>query len=222
MFSLSSRNKSCPRPALGGVAAASLLVCFGAQVQAATATADFTVTLPVNAPVCTVTTGAADIKLTTGASAQQMTKAYLQSAGFDLNNKTGGGLYASPNFNQTATIKCTTPATPINSVWIKPTGGDKALKEKDKYTWLVDSKGNKASGGNLYMGFEQLKVNDKDAFQSYKDGPYKSTFTTSNVADGTATVTWRPVVWADYPDTTPMGTPEGGSYGASGQIIVDY
>ncbi|MDN6884683.1 hypothetical protein QMO14_13855 [Variovorax sp. CAN2819] len=221
MSSLSFWNESRLRSALGGVAAASLLVSFGVQAQAASATADFTVTLPVNAPVCTVTTAAADIRLTTGASAQQMTKSYLQSAGFDLNNKTNGGMFASPNFNQTATIKCTTPATPISSVWIRPTG-DKALKEKDKYTWLLDTKGNKASGGNLYMSFEQLKVNDKDAFQSYKDGPYKTTFTTSNVADGTATVTWRPVVWADYPDTTPMGTPDGGSFGASGQIVVDY
>lgn len=221
MLPLSFRNQFRLRSKFGGIAAASLLASFGAQVQAATATADFTVTLPVNAPVCTVTTTAADIKLTTGASGQQMTKAYLQSAGFDLNNKTIGGMYASPNFNQTATIKCSTPATPINSVWIKPTG-DKAVKEKDKSTWLVDSKGNKASGGNLYISFEQLKVNDKDAFQSYKDGPYKTTFTTSNVADGTATVTWRPAVSADYADSTPLGTPEAGSYGASGQIIVDY
>lgn len=215
MRSLSSRTQ------FRSIAVASFFISLGAQAQAATATADFTVTLPVNAPVCTVSTAAADIKLTTGASGQQTTKAYLLSAGFDMSNKTAGGMWASPNFNQTATIKCTTPATPINSVWIKPTG-DKAVKEKDKYTWLVDAKGNKASGGNLYMSFEQLKVNDKDAFQSYKDGAYKTTFTTSNVADGTATVTWRPVVWADSPDSTPLGTPEAGSFGASGQIIVDY
>jgi len=201
-----------------GVASVSLL---SAGAHATQATTDFSVKLSVSSPKCTVTTSAADIQLVKGTSPQQGLKAYLQTAGFDLANKSSDYFPAPGKYDQVATISCTTPATPINSILVKPIATE--VKSKGR-AYFVDSKGNKAAKGDLTVVFEQLEVNGKGALHSYIDEkPYKPSdaFLTQDKVDGVATVSWRPLIWWDN-DGTPLGTPENGKYSVSGQIVVDY
>ncbi|MDQ0012190.1 hypothetical protein J2W23_000554 [Variovorax boronicumulans] len=218
MFSQVFRKKFHLRAVLGGVAAASL---FPLGAHATQATADFTVTLPVNAPKCTVSTSSPAIELPKAGSAVQTTKGYMAFAGFTEKSPTDNNYFGSSQVQQLATITCDTAATPINSILIKPTGS--AIKSTG-FTYLTDAKGNKAADGKLYMGFEQLQVNNKDTYFFYNDEkPYKpdNAFLTENVANGTATVSWRPVLRRDD-DNAVMRAPEGGVYSATGTIIVNY
>jgi hypothetical protein len=93
---------------------------------------------------------------------------------------------------------------------------------------LVDSAStpNKAAAGNLIMNYEQISVNGAAPPAAYEASggaiqPYATTFTTSAVTNGTATVVWRPTFF-DLSSTTALGTPSGGSYNSPGQIVVNY
>ncbi|MDQ0012192.1 hypothetical protein J2W23_000556 [Variovorax boronicumulans] len=220
MFSQSSPQK-VRRHALIGAVVSMALCPLG--VHAAQSDASFAVKMSVNAPQCTVKTSSADIKLPTSTSPEQTAGAYLLAAGFDTVNKSPISLFfASKNFDQTATITCSTPATPIRSFLVHPTMAPSATRTPGA-VFLVDSKGNKAANGTMYMTFEQLKVNGVDAPHSFnREVPYKAeSFLTENKNDGVATVVWRPVMWFEK-EKEPLGTPEGGRYAVSGQIVVDY
>ena len=232
--SLISLRTICLRAVLCKVAAAALIP---AGAHAEQASADFSVSLPVNAPNCSVTTSAADIRLPDAGSPMKKTKAYLEAAGFSAASSLNSGYFYSTAFDQTATIRCTTPATPISSMVVQPASS--ASTRSAGVAKLLDSAGNAASGGKLLMGFEQVSINEKPLPWSYFSQPssflieglfyggsitpYKpsSALLTEAKAGGVVRVVWRPVLRTED-DAVALGEPKGHSFSSSGQIVVDY
>ncbi|MDN6884686.1 hypothetical protein QMO14_13870 [Variovorax sp. CAN2819] len=208
-----------------------------AGAHAGQASADFSVSLPVNAPNCSVTTSVADIRLPDAGSPMKKARAYLEAAGFSAASSLNSGYFHSAGFDQTATIKCTTPATPISSVVVQPASS--ASTRSAGVAKLLDSAGNAASGGKLLMGFEQVSINDQPLPWSYfrqpstflieglfyggAINPYKpaNALLTEAKPGGVVRVVWRPVLKTED-DAVALGEPKGHSFSSSGQIVVDY
>jgi hypothetical protein len=200
----------------------------GGEAHAASTTGAFTVSMPVNSPTCTVANGNPTLSLPTGASQTQTLGAYLSANGITTAALESGGWVTAASLNQTATITCTTASVPILSFVVEPASGA-SLSNGPGIVYLVDSAAtpSKAAAGYLSMAYEQVSVNGTAAPQSYLNGsqtvinPNSTTFTTSPVANGTATVVWRPALYNGL-GTAAMGTPTGGSYNSPGQIVVNY
>lgn len=218
-------------------AAVAVLIPAGAHAGQSSVAADFSVTLPVNAPNCSVTIGVADIRLADAGSPTKQTKAYLEAAGFTNASSLNSGYFYSSGFDQTATIKCTTPATPISAIVVEPASS--ASTKSAGIAKLLDSAGNAASGGRLLMGFEQVAINETPLAWSYFSQPssflveglfYGSAITPYKPANalltqarpgGVVRVVWRPVLRSED-DTVALGEPKGRSFSSSGQIVVEY
>jgi hypothetical protein len=210
--------------ARAAVLAVPVLVAGGAH--AASATGTFTVSMPVNSPSCTVATSNSTVSLPTVSSPSQTISNYLAINAITTAAQLSGDV-TSAALNQTATITCTTASTPILSFIVEPASGASVASSYTAVMYFVDAATtpNKAGAGNMNLKYEQVSVNGTAAAQSYAVSgnltPYTTTFTTSAVANGTATVVWRPE-FGNPTNTTAMGTPTGGSYNSPGQIVVNY
>jgi hypothetical protein len=202
---------------------------FAGGAHAASATGSFTVSMPVNSPTCTVATSNSTVALPTAGSANQTLGNYFSTNGLTTAAQEGGLWFTSATLNQTATITCSTASTPILSFTVEPAGGASLFAGYGAQMYMVDSATtpNKAGGGFLALGYEQVSVNGTAAPQPYETigsgsiSLYTTTFTTSAVPSGTATVVWRPAL-QNNSSTAAMGTPTGGSYNSPGQIVVNY
>lgn len=207
-----------------------------AAVHGGQASADFAVSLPVYAPNCSVTTSAGDIRLADAGSPTKATRAYLDAAGFTGASPLNSGYFYSANLDQTATITCTTPATPISSILVQPAAS--ASTKSPGVAKLLDAAGNAASDGKLLVGFEQVSVNGRPVSWSYFNppswflgglfyggavNPYKpeEALLTEDKARGAVRVVWRPVLKSED-DASALGEPTGHSFSSSGLIVVDY
>lgn len=198
---------------------------FAVNAHAATASATFNVVLGVNAPVCTVSTNNATVALPTAGSPNQTIANYLSANGITTASQLNASYSTSAALNQLATITCTTASTPISSFVVQPAAGS-SFTVGTGIANLLDTGTVKAGGGSIYVGYEQISVNGTAAAQSYTNTsgtptPYTTTFTTAALANGTATVAWRPFVY-NGGGTTAIGTPAGGSFSSPGQIIINY
>ena len=209
-----------------------LLPClFAAHAQATTATANFTVSLPVNSPSCTVTNDNATVLLPTATSPNQTGAAYLSANGITTASIFGAGV-TSPTLNHSATITCTTASTPITSFVVAPATGASIAPPGGAAAFLVDTAAtpNKAAN-SIQLWYEQVSVTNPAgtavaAPWSYISGanavtPYSTSFTTTAIANGTATVVWRPVLYVPF-GVNVMGTPTGGAFISPGLITVNY
>jgi hypothetical protein len=217
------RAAGCSALAQAALIAGSLLGAGG--VHAASTTGTFTVSMPVNSPTCTVANSNSTVSLPTVASPNQTLGNYFSTNAITTASTVNSGWYAAgSSLNQTATITCTTASTPILSFVVEQASG--ATGPNTAQTYLVDAATTpvKAGAGNFLMVYEQVSVNGTAAAFTYAGVspiPYATSFTTSAVANGTATVVWRPV-FEDASSTTAMGTPTGGSFNSPGQIVVNY
>jgi hypothetical protein len=202
---------------------------FAINARAATASGTFTVSMPVNSPVCTVSTNNATVALPTAGSPNQTLGNYFSTNSITTASQYGGTWVTSAALNQTATISCTTASTPILNFVVQPATGAVVTAAGPAVVYLVDTATTplKAGAGNMYLLYEQVSINGTAAPFSYANttnnavAPYTTTFTTAAVANGTATVVWRPALYSASA-TTAMGTPAGGSFTSPGQIVINY
>jgi hypothetical protein len=196
-----------------------------ANAHAATASGTFTMSLGVNSPVCTVSTNNATLTLPTVTSQNQTLGNYFSTNAITTAGQFNASWLTSTAFNQTATITCTTPSTPILSFYVSPAPGASIAGSLSGQAFLVDSASAKAAAGNLEISYEQVSINGTATPFAYVAAgivsAYTTVFSTSAVANGIATVVWRPTLF-NGSATTAMGTPNGGSYSSPGQIVVNY
>lgn len=212
-----------------------------AQTMAAQATSPvITVSVPINAPTCTVAnTGGNSITLPQASMSQTIgtyQSLYLPTLGLATSTR-AGNYYTSSALNQTATITCSAANTPITGIVVQP--GPSATLYSPGYSiqFLVDATTPKpvtAAGGNFPFTTEQVSINGSAAPWSYHDDAtgqprfYTTPFTTGQLSTGgtpvsTASVVWRPqfAVGAAFTGSV-FGNPTGGSYNGSLQIVVNY
>ena len=207
---------------------------FAVNAQAATASGTFNTVMNVNSPVCTVATTNATITLPVASSPNQTMTAYLTANGITTANVPNGIIaatgFTSSTLNQTATITCTTASTPILGFVVAPAAGASLVTTfGTDIAFLTDTGGAKAGGtGNngMWLMYDQVSVNGTAAPFAYVGSgsatPYATTFTTAAVANGAATVVWRPILYIQVAPANPIGNPTGGSYSSPGQIVVNY
>ena len=211
------------------------------NAQAATTTGTFSVQMTVNSPVCTVGTTNATVTLPTGTSQSQTLGQYLTANSITTTGQFATSSVTGPSLNQTATITCVTASVPITSFVVQPAVGAKASYLAPTVAYLTDAAtppniagANTSTGaGDLLVAYEQVTVNGTPAAWSYVDPttfalkPYVGGFSTTNAANGTATVVWRPsfsIGSSSTPlsSTTAMGAATGGSFSSPGTITVNY
>lgn len=213
--------------------AAALFVIAAAQLcassaHAASATATVPIILGVNAPTCTVANDNAAINLPAATSAAMTTAQYFSANAISTASVAGASRVTSAALNQNATISCNLANVTIQSFVVQPSASSSVVAGSLAMQYLVDATAStpvKAGAGNFSLGAEQVSVNGTAAAASYGVGtvvPYATAFTTGalNAGTSTAAVVWRPFFSAG--NTSAIGSPVGGSFNGSYDIVVNY
>ena len=203
-----------------------------AEAHAASAVANVPIILAVVAPVCTVSNNAASVILPPASSTAMTQDQWLTANGITTTAVVNSAWKTSASLNQTATISCNSPAATISSVLVQPGAGASLVSTNTATQFLVDAAVPpfKAAGGNLIMAFEQVSINGASAIHSYQTNAnpsvpqsYSIPFNTvsAGASSSTATVVWRPTL-SNENRPTALGTPSGGSFMGSAQIVINY
>lgn len=213
-----------------GAALAALAALFAAALhpvaQAASATATVPVAMVVNSPLCTVANSNASIELPPATSALMTMPQYFTANGITTTSLYGYPMFTAASLNQTATISCSLANVMIQSFGIKPSASATLPANHPGIQYLVDSAAAKAGAGDFLVGAEQVSVNTVAAPLNYgytSLTPNTTPFATGAVTSGasTAQVVWRPYLGSAN-SAAPIGSPVGGQFTGSFDIVVNY
>lgn len=195
-----------------------------------------TMSLPVNSPVCTIINSSNSIALPTASYGQGIVSYAALNFPLKAPSVPAGTQLTSTTLNQTATISCNQANTLITSFLVKP-GPNASFNPtaQNSSQWLVDATmPTPVKLLGLPTLAEQVSVNNTITPFIYWDSnnngntlAYTTPFQTGALSTGanpvsTATVVWRPTFYVAAPITETFGTPVGGSYNGSFQIVVNY
>ncbi len=225
-------NKKRCYMGIGTLCAAMSLTGVCNSAHAATATANVEIDLPVNSPTCTVTNNNATVSLPNASSASVSLPTYM-SINLPTPALQGAPWVTSTTLNQTATVSCSTAGTIVTSFVVQPGSGASLRPGATAQQFMTDTASNRLAGGDALLSFEQVSwQTDGSAVTSapfsYQDGAGNvSAFTSPSFITGPlnsgvslAYVVWRPVL--ANTGSSPIGTPVGGSFSGSAQIVANY